>query len=177
MKTEITKRMLVAFLAVFMVSTGLLAQDKSSRPSPPATAKGMIGDATVTVDYSSPAVKGRKIWGDLIPYGKAWRAGANEATILETDKDLKIKGKTLPAGKYSLFATPGEKKWEIILNSETGQWGVKRGGEANRDPAKDVLKVMVKAKKADMHERLTYEVNKKGIALMWDKVSVQIPAK
>src|SRR5690348_9678173 len=104
-----------ALLSSFVIS-GLLfsalanAQgDKSQRPSPPATATGKIGDANITINYSSPAVKGRKIWGELVPYDKIWRAGANEATIFETDHDIKVEGKNLPAGKYSLFATPGEK--------------------------------------------------------------------
>ena len=154
------------------------AQDKSARPSPPATATGKIGDATITINYSSPALKGRKIWGKLVPYDKVWRAGANEATIFETDHDIKVEGKTLPAGKYSLFATPGEKEWTIILNSETGQWGIKRSGEANLDPAKDALTVTVKPHKSDsFNERLAYVVNKKGIVLQWENLEVPVEIK
>lgn len=89
--------------------------------SPAATATGKIGAANVTINYSSPAVKGRKIFGELEPYGKVWRAGANEATIFETDHDIMVEGKKLPAGKYSFFATPGEKEWTVILNSQVGQ--------------------------------------------------------
>jgi hypothetical protein len=74
-------------------------------------------------------VKGRKIWGDLVPFNKVWRAGANEATQIQTDKDIIIEGKKLPAGKYSIYTIPGEKKWQIIFNSETGQWGVEWSGE------------------------------------------------
>ena len=149
--------------------------DKSSRPSPPATASGKIGSAAITITYSSPSVKGRQIWGALVPYGKAWRAGANEATLFLTDKDVKVEGKSLPAGKYSLFAIPGEKEWSIILNSETGQWGIKKGGDANRDPAKDVLTVIVKPKKsAGMNERLNYEVMTNSIALRWENLEVPV---
>ena len=152
--------------------------DKASRPSPPATATGNVNGATVTVNYGSPAVKGRQIFGGLVPYDKAWRAGANEATIVEVSKDVKVEGKPLPAGKYSLFAVPGEKEWTVILNSETGQWGVKRTGEANRDPAKDVVTVQVKPKKAaSPSERLTYAVTAKGIVLDWDTVEVPIAVK
>jgi len=154
------------------------AQDKSTRPSPPATATGKIGDANITINYSSPGVKGRKIWGELVPYGKAWRAGANEATIFETDHEIKVEGKKLPAGKYSLFATPGEKEWTIIFNSETGQWGIKRSGEANFDPAKNVLAVTVKPRKsASLTERLAYEVNPHGIVLKWENVEVPVSIK
>lgn len=169
MTTEVV--MLVVGL-VFMTSA---AWSQGDKPSPAATASGKVGDATVTIRYSSPAVKGRKIWGDLVPYDKVWRAGANEATTFETDKDIKVEGKTLPAGKYSLFAQPGEKEWTIILNSETGQWGIKRGGVANRDPANDVVSVNVKPKKSSsMTERLTYDVTGKGFVLRWENLEVPV---
>jgi hypothetical protein len=102
---------LFGFASVLLLFVGLSAcaqGDKSSRPSPPATATGKVGGANITINYSSPSVKGRKIWGDLVPYGKVWRAGANEATTFETDKAITVEGKNLPAGKYSLFALPGE---------------------------------------------------------------------
>ncbi|WP_461101100.1 DUF2911 domain-containing protein [Spirosoma koreense] len=166
------------FLMIISATVSLAQGDKSKRPSPPQTATGKIGDATVTINYSSPSVKGRNIWGELVPYGKAWRAGANEATIFETDKEVKVEGKSLPAGKYSLFAVPGEKEWTMIFNSETGQWGIKRGGEANRDPAKDVLSVNVKPKKsASMNEQLKYEVKNNGVVLDWENVEVPVTIK
>lgn len=160
--------------------SGWAQGDKASRPSPPVTASGKVGGATVSINYNSPSVKGRQVWdpnGTLAPYGKVWRAGANEATVFETDKDIKVEGKTLPAGKYSLFAIPGENEWKIIFNSETGQWGVKRGGVANRDPANDVLTVSAKPKKSAMSERLQYDVTGKGVALKWDTVEVPIAIK
>ena len=114
----------------------------------------------------------------MVPYGKAWRAGANEATIFETDKEIKVEGKSLPAGRYSLFATPEEENWTLIFNSETGQWGIKRTGEANRDPAKDVLNVPVKATKSkSMNERLKYEVTDKGFVLRWENIEVPVKVK
>src|SRR5258706_6819069 len=101
-KHRILRRLLVVSTTL-IISTMVSAQaDKSSRPSPPATAIGKIGGAAITITYSSPSVKGRQIWGALVPYGKAWRAGANEATLFLTDKDIKVEGKSLPAGKYSL---------------------------------------------------------------------------
>lgn len=178
MNTSKMKLIFVFMLAVFSVTSLVKAQgDKSKRPSPPATATGKVGQATVTINYSSPSVKGRKIWGELVPYGKAWRAGANEATIFETDKPIKVEGKELPAGKYSVFMTPGEKEWTIIFNSQVGQWGIKRTGEANYDPANTVLTVSVKPKKSDMTETLAYEINGKGFALKWENIMVPVSVK
>ncbi len=177
-KTEITKALVLTLAALLMYSLTWAQENKANRPSPPATATGKIDRATITINYSSPSVKGRKIWGGLVPYGEAWRAGANEATILETDQAIKVEGKALPAGKYSLFAIPGESEWTIILNSETGQWGVKRGGKANRDAAKDVLAVKVKpAKSASMAERLAYEVTPAGFVLRWENLEVPVALK
>lgn len=152
--------------------------DKSKRPSPPATATGKVMGATITINYSSPAVKGRKIWGDLVPYDKVWRAGANEATILETDKAIKVEGKSLPAGKYSLYMIPGKTDWVVILNSQTGQWGIKMDNSTTEDPSKDVLRVTVKAQKSSsFNERLKYVVNAKGFSLEWENVKVPVSVK
>jgi hypothetical protein len=174
-KTIITRGFVLALTGVFMSSMIWAQGDKSSRPSPPATATGKVKGATITINYSSPAVKGRKIWGDLVPYDKVWRAGANEATLFETDKAVKVGGKSLPAGKYSLYAIPGEKEWTIILNSATGQWGINRDGSTTEDPAKDVLRVKAKpVKSASFNERLTYQVDKKGFALVWENLKVPV---
>jgi hypothetical protein len=146
--------------------------------SPKATAAGKIGAANVTITYSSPSVKGRKIWGGLVPYDKVWRAGANEATIIATDKDLVVEGKKLPAGKYSLYALPGEKEWQIIINSETGQWGIEHSGETTRKPEKDVLVVKVKPRKsAAMQEAMVYKINNNGIVLAWENLEVPVSIK
>ena len=156
----------------------MLAAITGYAQSPAATAAGKINGATITIKYASPSVKGRKIWGGLVPYDKVWRAGANEATILETDKDILVEGKQLTKGKYSLYAIPGESEWSIILNSETGQWGIKRSGETTRDPAKDVAVVKVKAmKSASMNEALAYVVTDKGIALRWENLEVPVAVK
>ena len=101
-----------ALIIIGLMFTNVLRaqEDKSKRPSPPALATGKIGEATISIDYSSPSVKGRKIFGGLLPYGVLWRAGDNEATIFSTDRAIKVNGKKLPAGKYSFFTTPGESK-------------------------------------------------------------------
>ncbi len=179
MKKITIARMFVLTLSAVLLSSAIWAQqDKASRPSPPATATGTINGATITINYSSPAVKGRTIWGGLVPYDKPWRAGANEATIFITDKDIKVEGKILPAGKYSLFATPGEKVWTFIFNSQTGQWGIKRTGDANFDAAQNVLSVMVKPRKSDsFNERLVYVITNKGFELRWENLTVPVKIK
>lgn len=162
--------------ALLLTSTVIWAQ--APKASPEATAKGVIKDANITITYSSPAVKGRKIYGGLVPYDQVWRAGANAATVFTTDKKI-IVGKTpLEAGSYSIYAIPGEKTWKIIFNSETGQWGTTHGGESTRVAAKDVVSIDVKpVKTASLEERLKYEVTPKGFVLAWENQSVLIPIK
>ena len=176
--TKIKSRFVLTLAGILMASLVWAQGDKANRPSPPATAKGEVNGATITIDYSSPSVKDRKIFGELHPYGEVWRAGANEATVFETSKDIKVEGKALPAGKYSIYAIPGEKEWTIIFNKQTGQWGVKRGGVTSRDEAQDALTVTVKPKKsAAMAERLAYDVTDKGFALRWENIEVPVSIK
>lgn len=184
MKKRVFVRMITLVCLGVLVTSHSWAQqeDKSKRPSPPATAKGTIKGTMITIDYSSPSVKGRKIWGDLVPYNKVWRAGANEATIFTASKDIEVEGKKLAAGKYSLFMTPGEKEWTVYFNSVTGQWGDKQNGDANMDPTKTVLQVNVKPKDLkDVQETLLYTIVdkdfEKGFALSWDKLRVFVSVK
>lgn len=164
--------MLVFVLAAL---AGHFAYAQGGKASPATTATGMLGDAKITINYGSPSVKGRKIWGELVPYGKVWRAGANEATTFETDKTILVDGKKLPAGKYSIYMIPNEKEWQVIFNSETGQWGTKKGGDTSRVPEKDVLTVTVKpVATKELTEKLTYTVTKKGFNLTWEKLEVPV---
>lgn len=103
---------------------GVLAAQQS-RPSPAATAQCDLGGGnTVTIAYSSPRAKGRKIFGGLVPYGEVWRAGANEATTFVASTDVTVGGKTIPAGHYTLFTIPDKDKWILIISKKTGEWGV-----------------------------------------------------
>ena len=146
---------------------------KEAKPSPAATATGKIGAADVTVNYSSPAVKGRTIWGGLEPYGKVWRAGANEATTVEFSKPVTVEGKALPAGKYGFFVIPTEKQWTVIFNKVPNQWGAYKYEEKQ-----DALRVMVTPRKpAAMAERLVYEVTPKGLVLRWENMEVPVAIK
>ena len=119
---------LVFALAVTALSFGQMdmskKDDKTKRPSPPASAQCKFADGkTITVDYSSPRAKGRKIFGGLVPFDQEWRTGANDATTFVTTADLAIGGTAVPAGKYTLYTIPGEKSWKLIINKQTGQWG------------------------------------------------------
>ena len=93
----------------------------------------------ITVEYCRPYINGREIFGGLVPYGKVWRTGANEATIITFNKNAEIEGNTIPAGTYSLWTIPNKGSWQIILNEETGQWGVDFDNIANRNPELDII--------------------------------------
>lgn len=178
MKRMINSKLLLTVFALLVTTLLWSQEDKSKRPSPPATATGTVNGANITIDYSSPAVKGRKIWGGLVPYDKVWRAGANEATLFTTSKDILVEGKKLSAGKYSLYAIPGKKDWVIIFNSKTGQWGVKDDESTTEEPASDVLRVTVKPEKsAAFNERMKFVIDGKGFALEWDNLSVPVSIK
>jgi hypothetical protein len=114
----------VLFATITLLAISAKAQDdKKSRPSPPEQAKVTFGSKTLTIDYSAPSMKGRKIFGGLVPYDKVWRTGANEATTLKTDVNLKIGNLGVPAGTYTLYTIPEEHGWTLIINRQTGQWG------------------------------------------------------
>ena len=116
-------------------------QDKSKRPSPPATAKcELAGGKSITVDYSSPRGKGRKVFGGIVPFGEVWRAGANEATTFVATADLMVGGKHVPAGSYTLFTIPNQDKWTLIISKKTGEWGIPYPG-ADGDLARVDMKV------------------------------------
>lgn len=165
------KQITMLFIAVLSVSA-MSAQDKKPL-SPPVTATGNINGANITIHYSSPSVKGRAIWGGLVPYDKVWRAGANDATTFTTDKDIMVEGKKLPAGTYAFFVLPQNDGITIIFNKEAKQWGA-----YNYKEAKDQLRVNVKAGKAPkMYERLTYDVNKDNVTLNWENWAIPVKIK
>jgi len=100
-------------------------EDKSKRPSPPAHVEYKFADGKMlTIDYSSPRMRGRVIYGGLVPYGTEWRVGANEATTFVTDTDLVVGGTVVPAGSYTLFALPNADNWKLIISKKTGEWGI-----------------------------------------------------
>jgi len=167
---KILKNSLLMFLSVFAIS---FANAQEKPKSPPETATGKINGATIQINYGSPSVRGRKIWGELVPFDKVWRAGANEATTFETDKDLTIEGSKLPAGKYSFFVIPNEKQCVIVFNKEAKQWGAYKYNDKE-----DQLRVTVKPKMAKTStEKLVYTINAKDVVLSWDNWDIGFSVK
>lgn len=119
------KRIALPTLLAILFATAACAQMGGGKPSPAASATCELGGGkTIKTDYSSPRMKGRKIYGDLVPFGEIWRTGANEATTFVTSGDVVVGGKTVPAGKYTIFTVPTADKWTLIVNKKTGEWGI-----------------------------------------------------
>lgn len=155
------------------------AQPEVPHPSPRAKVEQRVGITDFSVDYSSPGVKGRRIWGELVPWGELWRAGANSATVLTASRDFFVGETQVPAGSYSVFVVPNETgAWTVILNANAKIWGT-RGYEA----AQDVARIQVEPTTlAEPRERLTYifsNVTDEGadLDLEWEKVRVRIPLR
>lgn len=133
------KRSGIVILATLIgVSAIVMAQDKKPL-SPPGQASLSFADGhKVTIDYSRPSMRNRKIFGGLVPYDQVWRTGANAATSLKTDVDLIIGGTTVPAGNYTVYTLPGMSSWKLIINKQTGQWGTdySQGQDLARVPMK-----------------------------------------
>ena len=127
-------------LGIALITVACGAQDKSKRPSPPATASVDLGGTTVTIDYSSPRLKSRKVGGEVATFGQVWRLGANEATTFVTSGPVTVGGKAVPAGSYTIFALPAADKWTLIISKKTGEWGTDYPGESN-DLARVDMKV------------------------------------
>lgn len=156
------------------VTLPALAQISLPRPSPNASVHQLVGVTDVTVSYSRPGVKERKIWGDLVPYDKVWRTGANEATIVTFSKDVKVNGSDLKAGSYSLHTIPTTGDWTVIFNS----WADPKAFY-NYDASKDVLKLTVKPVESPMTERLTFSFpavddNSATLRMAWEKVALDL---
>lgn len=112
--------------SVLLLPSGLAqmsGNQKKPMLSPPAKASVELSGKQITIDYNTPFMRGRKIFGGLVPYGKVWRTGANPATTLKTEANLKIGTATVPAGIYTLYTLPSETTWKLIINKQTGQWG------------------------------------------------------
>ena len=171
------KLYIISLIAGLVFCQNSFAQnDKSKMPSPPAKVSATINSgATISINYSQPAVKGRTIGKDLEPLeGKVWRTGANDATVFESDKNLMVEGKSLPAGKYGLFTIVQNGEWTIIFNKTWKQWGAFQYKEAD-----DVLRIKVKGiKAASFSERMTFLIEKSGnVSLLWGDNQVKFQVK
>jgi len=156
--------------ALALTATGLLAQ-----ASPRKSATATVGGKTVTVDYGAPSVKGRKILGDLVPFGQVWRLGANKATHLTAEGDIVLGNLTVPAGTYTLFAQPEAGSWTLIVNKKTGQWGIPykpeyKESELGRVP----MKV---AKTAALVEQMTISLDGGQLKVEWENTSATVALK
>jgi hypothetical protein len=162
------KSAIVLLLVLCLVTAGL-AQLDLPMPSPNSSVSQNVGITKVEITYSSPGVKGRTIWGGLVPYGKVWRTGANSATEMHFSTDVKINGQDLPAGEYSFFTIPGESEWTVIFNSRTHISGTDYQEDA------DTLKLKVKPETGEFRERMTFLIenntnNSADIVLHWEKL-------
>jgi hypothetical protein len=162
-------------VAALVAGTSTFALGQGQRKSPHETAKATIDGANISIEYGRPSMRGRKIMGELVPYGKVWRTGADEATTLTTDKDLQIGGVAVPAGKYTLYTLPGEKDWQLIVNKQTGQWGTEY------DQGKDLGRVPLNVAKASAPvEQLTIAIDKNPagggvLKLSWENTELTAP--
>jgi hypothetical protein len=158
---------------IFILSLGSFGQQlKTPRPSPDATVKQYVGVTEITIDYSSPGVKGRKIWGELVPFGEVWRTGANEATTITFSDIVKVNGNELSAGTYGLHTIPGENEWEFIFSKDT-----KIDGSSNFNKDNEVLRIKTKPEEHHFMERMTFlftDVTDISVSvnLLWDKLKV-----
>ncbi len=164
-------------LAVLCAGLGLSALEPDSgifpKLSPQATVSQTIGTTTVTLEYHRPQVRGRRVWGELVPYGQVWRTGANEATTIKFSDPVKVNGQPVPAGTYALFSIPGPEQWTLILNKRWRQFGA-----FEYQPKEDLVRFDVKPKLVKEHtEWLTYEVypasrSSAYVDLYWEKLRV-----
>lgn len=136
--------------AVALLGGQAIAQQQGPAPSPAAMVQQVVGVNPITITYSSPGVKGRVIWGELVPYDTIWRAGANARTTIEFTEDVRIEGKPLAAGKYGFLILPTKENWTLIFSKDA----VGAGGAY--DEKDDALRVTVKPKEAPFRERLAY---------------------
>lgn len=163
------KKILSFVVVVLFAATNLFAQEKSTPQSPRVSAKS----ENVEISYGQPSKRGREIFGGLVPYGKVWRTGANEATEITFKKVTKFGGVVVKPGTYTLFTIPDNGHWEFILNSKLGQWGAFKYDEIKKN---DVAHIKVPAGKTSSPvEKLTIAVTDHNLNVQWDMTSVNVP--
>lgn len=167
------------FTFIFLlVSSIAIAQMKHPKASSVATVTQEVGFTTIKVDYSRPSARGRKIFGDLVPYGRIWRVGANASTKITFDYDVQILGDTLPKGRYALYAFPEESEWQLVFHKNTSHWG---DGRKKYNPDEDALRVAIKPQKSESYQEnflIAFDSishDKAMLALHWANTKVSIP--
>ena len=166
-------RSIASLACTLVLAASSFAQ--GNKPSPAETATVSLSGHTVTINYSAPSMRGRKIMGELVPYGKVWRTGANEATSLKTDVALKVGGTGVPAGSYTLYSLPDSSGWMLIINKQTGQFGT----EYNQE--QDLARIPMQSKKLSSPQEkmsISFE-NTHGksteLHIKWENTDVSVP--
>ncbi|XLS28146.1 DUF2911 domain-containing protein [Flavobacteriaceae bacterium M23B6Z8] len=172
----------IALAGYFFI--GPIMKKQTKKKSPETTIYYQENGYDLSLYYNRPSMRGRKIFGELVPYGEVWRTGANEATAFNTSKDLEIAGKSLPAGTYTLWTIPGKETWQVIFNSKSYDWGVALKGtsiKASREADYDVLNIQVPVKSLDKPvEQFTMAFepeNGLALTLTWENTKLEIPIK
>ncbi len=177
MKLRASVFAIMAVAAILPMASAQMSNGKQAKPlpSPPAKATVHLTAGDVSITYNMPSMRGREIFGGLVPYGKVWRTGANPATTLKTSATLKVGTATVPAGTYTLYTLPSEDTWKLIINKQTGQWGTKY------DQAQDLARVdMEKTALPDPQEQMTISFenthgNQTQLHIRWAKTDVFVP--
>jgi hypothetical protein len=169
------RTVLLATLIVSLAATSAAAELQLPKPSPLARVMQTVGVTEVTVEYSSPGMKGRKLWGKLVPFDELWRTGANAATKITFSHDVKVADQAVPAGTYALFTIPAKKKWTVILNKNANQ-----GGTRKYDEGLDQVRFEAKLASAKKRERMTFVFSdttdaSTSLDLIWGKKKLSIP--
>lgn len=167
------RSLVIALVSALACLSGETGNSIFPKLSPQSTVSQTVGITTVSVEYHRPQVRGRKIWGELVPYGQVWRTGANQATTIKFSDPVKVNGQPVPAGTYALFSIPGPEQWTLILNKRARQFGA-----YEYQPKDDLIRFVVKAKAVkEFSEWLTYEVypasrSSAYVDLYWEKLRV-----
>ncbi|HEY0139677.1 MAG TPA: DUF2911 domain-containing protein [Thermoanaerobaculia bacterium] len=166
----------LVFAVLSLVATIAIAEEKKKPLSPATTAKATIAGKNITIDYSAPSKRDRKIMGELVPYGKLWRTGANQATTLKTDTDLMIGSLHVPAGEYLLFTIPNEKEWTLVVSKQKGLWGT--GGYDEKQDLGRVAMTVTPLKSTT--ETFTIDLkpasgNKGTLSMAWENTYASVP--
>jgi hypothetical protein len=143
--------------------------DDADRASKNGKTEASVEGVDVALEYGSPNVKSRAIWGGLVPYDKVWRTGANEATTITISQDVMVEGKALAAGTYGLFTIPGESEWVVIFNKVPEQWGAMK-----YDEGEDALRVTVAPEATEFVESMMFEIDESDVVFRWEKLAVPV---
>ena len=171
------RKLLIA--ATLFVATQVNAQIKTPQASLKSEIDQAVGLTNVSIDYFRPAKKGRLVFGDLVPYGKMWRTGANQNTVIEIDTDIEINGKNLPAGKYALYTLPKAESWDVIIYKTTDNWGLPQTWNESDVVMKTAVKPQTLNKDVEYFTiDVTPQNNEQGtIDISWEKTIVHVPFK